>query len=939
MSDLESRDDAHGFIAVIGMAGRFPGAADLDEFWANLAAGVDSITRDTPQVLPGGAPDGGDLTYVPSRGRLDAAEWFDADYFGYGAREAFLIDPQHRVFLECATEALEDAGQDPDRFPGAIGVYGGSTETRYAQALRERRAQLAGVTEDDILLGTAPDFLVSRTAERLGLRGPAVAVQSACATALVAVHLAGRALLAGDCDMALAGGVAVHVPPKQIPWTGPDGTLAPDGTCRAFDARGAGTVAGNGVGVVVLKRLADALADGDLIRAVVRGSAVTNDGAGRIGFTAPSVDGQAAAVREAQLTAGTDARTITYVEAHGTATPLGDPIEIAALTQAFRDDTDERGFCSIGSVKTNIGHADAAAGAAGLIKTVLALGHRRIPPSLHFTEPNPQIDFASGPFRVATELRDWKPAGLPRRAGVSSFAVGGVNAHLVLEEAPERPTPPAERRAQLLVHSARTATALRARLDRFDAHLAGDAAPPYADAAWTLQTGRREHPHRAFTVVGDGPALEPVRSAGLPRERPVVFLFPGTIGPAEGWRLYLTEPAFRQAFDAALEAAEPPLVGAVREVARGLAWPADPVVRDTYVFAFEYALAALWQRWGVRPAAVLGTGVGTLVAAAVAGVFPLAHALRLIAEPGRSRAGDEELRKLVHSVGPRAHRIPVVLTDGTWYDTGAPIDADRWASELRDPATPDAALNTVLADPERILLQVGAGSGLVTLARQQPAHTAAHLLLAALAGLDEGGDALAVLYQALGHLWLSGTTVSWAGVHDGERRVKVALPTYPFERLPYLVRHPAEEARTAAGAGASGTTAAAGRPVDDEPVTGSTATADGGSGSGPQSDADRPTDDTPLDTPLGLVLRLFGEALGLTDIEPDESFFELGGDSLIGVKLLARIRETYPVEIKMRSLFASATAADLAALIERRLADPDHDHDHDTETETEEESA
>ncbi|MFD3936222.1 type I polyketide synthase [Streptomyces sp. NPDC058611] len=916
MNDFDPQDETDGFIAVIGMAGRFPGAADIDEFWANLAAGIESITREVPQVFAGGAPDGSDLTYVPSRGRLDGAEWFDADHFGYSAKEAFLIDPQHRVFLECSAAALEDAGQDPDRFPGAIGVYGGSTETRYAQALSAQREQLAGVTEDDILLGTSPDFLVSRTAERLGLRGPAIAVQSACATALVAIHTAGRGLLAGDCDMALAGGVAVHVPPKTITWTGPDGTLAPDGVCRAFDAKGEGTVASNGVGVVVLKRLSDALSDGDHIRAVLRGSAVTNDGSARIGFTAPSVEGQAAAVREAQLTAGTDARTITYVEAHGTATPLGDPIEIAAITQAFRDTTDDKAFCSIGSVKTNIGHADAAAGAAGFIKTVLALEHRQIPPSLHFTEANPQIDFESSPFRVATELRDWAPAGATRRAGVSSFAVGGVNAHLVLEEAPERPVRESERRAHLLVYSARTPSALRTRLNRLEARLAGQAPPSHADAAWTLQTGRREYAYRAFTVAGDGRAREPVLGVEPPRERPVVFLFPGKMGPAEAWRLYTTEPAFKQAFDAALDSADRELVTSVREVARGLVWPSDPVVRDAYVFAFEYALASLWQRWGVRPGAVLGAGVGSLVAAVVAGVFPLADALRLITEPARSRAGDEELRELVRSVGTRAHRIPVVLGDGTWSGTDTAIAADRWASELRGPANPDAALSTVLANPERILLQVGAGSTLVTLARQQPAHTPAHLLLAALADLDEGGDALATLYQALGRLWLSGTTVSWSGVHEGERRAKVALPTYPYERLPYLVRHPAEEAQAAAGAGTWGTTSADELPADEEPATGNAA--DGLSR--PEAD-DRSADDTPL----GLVLRLFGEALGLADIEPDESFFELGGDSLIAVKLLAQIRETYPVEIKMRSLFASATAADLAELIEQKLADPDQD--------------
>ncbi|MFG3043387.1 type I polyketide synthase [Streptomyces sp. NPDC048241] len=911
MSDIEDQENADGFIAVVGMAGRFPGAVDVDEFWANLSAGIDSVTRDDPQVVPGGAADGGDLTYVPSRGRLDSAEWFDADYFGYSAGEAFLIDPQHRVFLECAVAALEDAGADPDRFPGAIGVYGGCTETRYAEALSARLAQLPGVTEEDIVLGTAPDFLVSRTAERLGLRGPAVAVQSACATALVAIHTAGRGLLAGDCDMALAGGVAVHVPPKKITWSGPDGTLAPDGVCRAFDARGDGTVAGNGVGVVVLKRLSDALADGDHIRAVVRGSAVTNDGAGRIGFTAPTLAGQAAAIREAQLTAGTDARTITYVEAHGTATPLGDPIEVTALTQAFRGDTDDQGFCAIGSVKTNIGHADAAAGAAGFVKTVLALGHRQIPPSLHFAEPNPQIDFENSPFRVATALTDWAPDGFPRRAGVSSFAVGGVNAHLVLEEAPPRPPRESERRAHLLVHSARTPSALRTRLARFDDHLADPAPAAYADIAWTLQTGRREHEHRAFTVTGDGPVRAPAHCAEPPRERPVVFLFPGRIGPAEAWRLHTTEPAFRDAFDTALADADDRLVRDVRDAARGLTWPDDPVVRDTYVFALEYALAALWQRWGIRPAAVFGTGTGSLVAAVVAGVLPLTDALRLLAEPARTRGDDDELRTLARSLAPRPHRVPVVLGDGVQYDVGTPLAAESWADELRRPADPDAALDLLLADPERILLQVGAGTGLTGLARQRPGHTPRHLVLDTLAGPD-GGDALADLYEALGRLWLSGARVSWAGVHEGERRAKVALPTYPFARLPYLVRHPAEEARTATGTAPAVVEDA--RPVDEEPTARGSAPA---AGSEPES-ADRPADDTPL----GVVLRLFGDALGLPDIEPDESFFELGGDSLIAVKLFAQLREIYPVDIQMSSLFESATAADLAALIERQLTEP-----------------
>ncbi|MFI7323109.1 beta-ketoacyl synthase N-terminal-like domain-containing protein [Streptomyces rubiginosohelvolus] len=905
MSDADRReaertgpaDREDDFLAVVGMAGRFPGAGDLEEFWANLAAGVDSVTRGAPRLLPGGAADGGDLAFTPSRGTLDGAEWFDAGYFGYSAKEALLIDPQHRVFLECAVTALEDAGLDPDRVAGAVGVYGGATETGYAQALRAHAGRLPGVSEDDVLLGTAPDFLVARTAERLGLRGPAVAVQAACATALVAVHTAGRALLAGDCDVALAGGVAVHVPPKHLPWNGPDGTLAPDGVCRAFDARAAGTVASNGVGVVVLRRLGDALAAGDPIRAVLRGSAVTNDGADRVGFTAPTVSGQAAAVREAQLAAGVDARSVTCVEAHGTATPLGDPIEVAALTRAFREETDESGFCALGSVKTNIGHADAAAGAAGLLKTVLALGHRQIPPSLHFEEPNPQIDFASSPFRVATALEDWKPYGETLRAGVSSFAVGGVNAHLVLEEAPRRAAAPSERRARLLVHSARTASALQARLDRFAQAAPLESADP-ADVAWTLQTGRRAHAHRAFGVAtGSADSVGDVERAVAPtRVRPTVFLFPGRVGPAEAWRLHATEPAFRTAFDTVLGLVDDRLAASVRSVARGLDWPERAEVRDTYVFAFEYALAALWQRWGIAPSAVFGTGTGAAVAAAVAGSLTPADALRLIGSVPGAPQGP-----------PRPHQVDVLFADGTRHEAGGTLDTARWAAERAagDPA--DAASAALLADTGPILLQVGAGALPAALAGQLPSHSADRLLLPSLPELTDGGDALAAMYRTLGRLWLAGAPVDWAGVHDGERRIRVPLPTYPFERLPYLVRHPDQE--TEAAGAAPAVSSAVPPTAPEEEIPGAAAVA-------AEPDASRPDDGTPL----SFVLGLFGEALGLPDIEPDESFFELGGDSLVGIKLLARIREAYPVEIKMSSLFTAATAADLAAVVEEQLA-------------------
>ncbi len=386
-SDADATDDSRA-IAVIGMACRLPGADSTEEFWQNLAAGVGSVTRFPEVPVPGARADGEAQRYTPARGLLTNPGHFDAGYFGYSPRDARLISPQQRLFLECAAQALEDAGQDPERSTATFGIYGGGTENGYGQILRERRHELPGVTDWDILLGTASDYQVSRVAYKLGFTGPSVAVQAACSTSLVAVHLAVRGLLGGDCDVALAGAAAVHVPDKVSEYT-PGGIISARGECRAFDADADGTVGGDGVGVVVLKRLADAQADGDRVLAVLRGSAVNNDGAHRVGYTAPSVEGQTAVIREAQLAAETDAGSIGYVETHGTATPLGDPIELAALTAAFRRDTDRTGYCWIGSVKTNIGHTDAAAGIAGLIKTVLALQHRSIPPSLNHEKPNP----------------------------------------------------------------------------------------------------------------------------------------------------------------------------------------------------------------------------------------------------------------------------------------------------------------------------------------------------------------------------------------------------------------------------------------------------------------------------------------------------------------------------------------------------------------------
>src|SRR5437773_7176445 len=416
-------------IAIVGMAGRFPGARDIDEFWRNLTAGIESIARLSDQeILESGVPPSylSDPRYVKAAPILEAPGQFDAGFFGLSPMEAKTMDPQHRLLLELAYEALEHAGYDPDRWPGRVGVFSGAALNTYFTnvGLNSRLAEEYIPT----LIGNDKDFLSTRVSHKLSLKGPSITVQTACSTSMVAVHLARQSLLSEEIDMALAGAISVRVPHRAGYFCDGGGIVSPDGHVRAFDAKANGTVFGSGGGIIVLKRLTDAIADGDSIHAVIKGSAVNNDGSEKAGYTAPGVNSQADVVVEALANAGIAAESISYIEAHGSGTPVGDPIEIAALTKAFRTSTERSGYCAIGSVKSNIGHLDPAAGIAGLIKTVLALEHRQIPASLHFEKPNPQIDFEHSPFYVATELMEWKSEG-PRRAGLSSFGIGGTTAH------------------------------------------------------------------------------------------------------------------------------------------------------------------------------------------------------------------------------------------------------------------------------------------------------------------------------------------------------------------------------------------------------------------------------------------------------------------------------------------------------------------------------
>ena len=648
-----------GDVAVIGMAGRFPGAADVGAFWHNLREGVESVTFFEDEVLrKAGVPEEvlADPSYIKAAPVLTGYEDFDAHFFGYHAREAALIDPQQRLFLECAWEAVEDAGYPPGSVPGVVGVYASAALSTYLiHHLLAGRTVATGPDTLELLLTNDKDYLANRVAYKLGLRGPAVAVQSACSSSLVATHLATQALLDGECDLALAGGVAVRLPqPSGYRWQ--DGLVfSADGHTRSFDADASGTVFGSGCGVVLLKRYEDAVADGDRILAVVKGSAVTNDGAAKIGYTAPGVDGQAQAIATALGLAGVEPRTVTAIEAHGTATPLGDPIEVAALTRVFAARTRDTGFCALGTVKSNVGHLDTAAGVAGLIKAIQQLRHRELAPSLHYRRPNPQIDFPGTPFHVNAELRAWDPGDHPRRIGVSSFGMGGTNAHVVLEEAPQpaaRPAAPAG--PVLIVVSAHSRAALDAGTERLALALRAPQAPDLADVAYTLHVGRQALPYRRTVVAATAEQAAarlsgqaPGAAGALAGERPrVVFMFPGQGSqyPGMGQELYAGEEVFRQTVDRCAVALTGPLGCDLRTVlypapgtdaVQAAARLSRTEFTQPALFVVEYALVRLLDSWGIRPDAMVGHSVGEIVAATLAGVLDLDGALRLVAARGR----------------------------------------------------------------------------------------------------------------------------------------------------------------------------------------------------------------------------------------------------------------------------------------------------------------
>jgi acyl transferase domain-containing protein len=644
-------------IAIVGMAGRFPGARNLTEFWRNLHDGVEAVRdRTDAELLAAGAtreelanPD-----YVKRASILDDVPMFDAAFFGFSPRDAAIMDPQHRHFLECAWEALETAGHAPASFNGSIGVFAGSGMNTYLihNLLANRKLlETAGLFQLK-QTGNDKDVLATRVSYQFDLRGPSINVQTACSTSLVAVHLACQSLLNFECDMALAGGVTIEIPHGQGYVYREGEILSRDGHCRSFDASSSGTVFASGVGLVVLRRLEDALEDHDHIHAVILGSAINNDGARKVGYLAPSVEGQAEVIAEAQDFAGVTADEISYVETHGTGTVVGDPIEVRALTQAFRRTATRTGYCGIGSLKSCVGHMDAAAGVAGLIKTVLSLEHAQIPPTLNFEKLNPHIELANGPFYINNELWEWTSNGAPRRAGVTSLGIGGTNAHVILEEAPQRQLARVERPYQLLTVSAKTDAAADAAMDNLAAYLRENASVHLADAAFTCQLGRQGFAQRRALVAEDTQAgvaaidaKKAVAGTAAKSAPGVAFLFSGQGSQYVnmGRELYENEPVFRDTIDACAQHLREPLgIDLVRalyppEEEKDAAaeklnqtWLTQPAL-----FAVEYALAQWWISLGVNPSAMVGHSIGEYVAACLAGVFTLKDALEIVAFRGR----------------------------------------------------------------------------------------------------------------------------------------------------------------------------------------------------------------------------------------------------------------------------------------------------------------
>lgn len=987
-------------IAVVGMAGRFPGADSVSAFWDNLRRGEESIvTLSDDELLAAGVSEKAlaNHAYVRRAALMNGIDEFDADFFGFTPQAARMLDPQHRLFLQCAWHALEDAGYDPADIDASVGVYATSTTSGYL--LRNLMSNYdpdeiigEGVTFDMVSLSLQndKDYLATRVAHQFNLRGPALSVQTACSSSLVAVHLACQSILNGESDMALAGGASLRIPHHVGYWYAAGSMVSPTGHCRPFDARSDGTIFGSGVGVVALKSLEAAVEDGDRIHAVIRGSALNNDGSTKMTYAAPAVDGQADVIAEAHAVADVDASTVSYIETHGTGTPLGDPIEIEGLRQAFEVSEEDRpGPCYIGSVKSNIGHLESAAGMASLIKTILCLEHRAIPATLHYTSPNPELHLDKGPFVVRNEYGSWDWDGT-RRAGVSSFGVGGTNAHVVLEEAPQQvrvsvPSPG----PQVLLLSARTTEALDHSRSAVADELSRSGEMALPDVAYTLGRRRKENVRMAAVVhdrddaagvlaasehdnVFIGEAV-PDTESGSDR---VVFLFPGQgaqhIGMARG--LYESEPVFAQYFDECAAGFGDELGIDLRaEVFDGTARNLERTDRtQPALFTVEYALAKLVESYGIKPAAMAGHSIGEYAAATIAGVFDLSTAVSTVAmrarlmhaaprgvmvavalgpddvapyladdvdlatvnDPGGCVvAGSEEgiraFQSRLAEAGITARRVrtshafhsrlmePVLgeftgflsrqnlrepqipllsnLT-GTWLGSGEATNPSTWARQIRETVRFSGELDALLADPNRVFVELGPGGTLTASAMRHPKWSDTHRAVRLMRHHAQNRNDRDAFLLALGQLWSGGVDVEWAPLRGDYQPQLISLPGYPFERQRHWVEHNKAVKRTPAAA-------TNGSPTSNE-ASGQVRVGAAGGGS----------------TIEETLQRVWAQCLGTGSVDRNANFFDLGGDSLVAISV-AMAASHEGLDLTPQDLYENPTVGALAkALVARYTA-------------------
>jgi len=891
MTQNLEHEDWDETVAVIGMSGRFPGADNIEAFWHNLLNGVDSIRDFTEDEIRAAGVDidavRKDPDYVAAGGILGNPDMFDAVFFGINPKDAALTDPQHRVFLEQCWLAMEDAGYEPAAYEGHVGVFAGKAKNTY---LYYNLFPSYGNTEsiDDlvIVLGNMTDYLATTVSYKLGLKGPSVSVHTACSTSLVAIHQAKQSLLNYESDMAIAGGVCVLLPETKG-YTYDEGNIhSPDGHTRTFDENAAGTVFSNGAGVVVLKRLSDALTDGDNILAVLKGSAINNDGSTKVGYMAPSVDGQAEVIAMAMSDANVEAENISYIETHGTATPLGDPIEVSALTQAFRESTDRKGFCALGSVKSNIGHLEAAAGVTGFIKTVLSLKNKQIPPTINFNKVNPKFEIETTPFLINDKLKPWTSNDGPLVAGISSLGAGGTNAHAILQEPPELEPGDPGRTWQLICLSAKNEQALEDATDNLKGFLHRHPESNLADIAYTMQVGRRGFEHRRYLVcqkiddavriLSDKNKKELPENSQNKAGRPVVFMFPGQGSQYinMGLGLYETESVYKECFDDCCEK----LKQIIGYDLRDIIFPDDEAddqarllldetaITQPALFVLEYALAKLWMSWGIQPAAMIGHSIGEYVAACLAGVFSLDDALTIVAARGRliqelppgdmlavSCPVDEvglllldgmsvaavntpancvvsapkelmdkfktkldgmaiEVRplhtshafhsqmmepaldsflKVTRNINFNEPGIPFVSSvSGTWITNDEACSPEYWVRHIRETVKFKFGREELAKDEQNVLLEVGPGNTLSILSRHPEFGVPKQKILASTRHARETHDDVKYITETLGRLWLEGVSIDWKAYHADERRLRVSLPTYPFQRKSFWIDSP-----------------------------------------------------------------------------------------------------------------------------------------------------